>query len=152
MSLGMPNMVQKNSWQNQRQFPGEDLLHSCQLCTILSAPLTTAIDALDNGVGAALASTREVVAEQLQGDNLAKLKDSMLSGTEPLVELKTLIHSAFGPFVEQDTMAQVSDLLGSVGTLASVALIGIALVLALCSSLVEMRPEKWSLSTWVLVA
>lgn len=26
----------------------------------------------------------------------------MLSGTEPLVELKTLIHSAFGPFVEQD--------------------------------------------------
>lgn len=26
--------------------------------------------------GAALASTREVVAEQLQGDNLAKLKDS----------------------------------------------------------------------------
>lgn len=112
---------------------GEDLLHSCQLCTILSAPLTTAIDALDNGVGAALASTREVVAEQLQGDNLAKLKDSMLSGTEPLVELKTLIHSAFGPFVEQDTMAQVSDLLGSVGTLASVALIGIALVLALCS-------------------
>jgi len=57
-------------------FPGEDLLHKCELCSILAPSLTSAIDALDNGVGTALAQTREVVSEQLQGENLAKLSDS----------------------------------------------------------------------------
>ena len=55
---------------------GEDLLHKCELCSILAPSLTAAIDVLDNGVGVALAQTREVVSEQLQGDNLAKLSDS----------------------------------------------------------------------------
>lgn len=114
---------------------GEDLLHKCELCTILAPSLTSAIDVLDNGVGAALAQTREVVSEQLQGDNLAKLSDSMLSGTAPLVELKTVVHSAFGPFVEQDTLEAITLQLDSIGTLSSVALIGVALLLALCSIL-----------------
>lgn len=114
---------------------GEDLLHKCELCSILAPSLTSAIDALDNGVGTALAQTREVVSEQLQGENLAKLSDSMLSGTAPLVELKTVVHSAFGPFVEQDTLEAITVQLGSIGTLSSVALIGVALLLALCSLL-----------------
>lgn len=114
---------------------GDDLLHKCELCTILAPSLTSAIDVLDNGVGAALAQTREVVSEQLQGDNLAKLSDSMLSGTAPLVELKTVVHSAFGPFVEQDTLEAITLQLDSIGTLSSVALIGVALLLALCSIL-----------------
>lgn len=51
-------------------------MHKCELCTILAPSLDSAITALEGGVGVALAATRDVVSEQLQGDNLAKLSDS----------------------------------------------------------------------------
>lgn len=158
---------------------GASLLHSCELCSALATPIASAVTALESGVGTALAETRGVVEEQLQGENLQQLRDSrwvrkrrrrrnhfpcvfidlwgfftgfstvlhgfspwlsprpsrgMMSGSAPLVELKTLVHAAFGPFVKEDTLETVSDQLSSVGTLSSVALIGIALVLAFCSS------------------
>mmetsp|Transcript_45664 Transcript_45664/g.85260 ORF Transcript_45664/g.85260 Transcript_45664/m.85260 type:complete len:834 (+) Transcript_45664:68-2569(+) len=114
---------------------GADLLHKCELCEVLVQPLSDANEALNSGIGAALAATREEVENQLTGDNLASLSDSMLAGADPLIELKAVIHSAFGPFVEQDVLPQVSDVLASFGTLSSVALIGFALLLAACSVL-----------------
>lgn len=51
-------------------------MHKCELCTILAPSLDSAITALEGGVGVALAATRDVVSEQLQGENLAKLSDS----------------------------------------------------------------------------
>jgi len=114
---------------------GTDLLHKCEMCAILATPIQDAVSALNAGVGSALASTRNTVEEQLTGPNLQTLSDSMLSGADPLIELKSVVHSAFGPFVEQDTLATVSDGLATGGTLSSVALIGVALLLAACSIL-----------------
>lgn len=131
----LQSMMEDPANQAPMSTGGEDLKHTCRLCSELAPTLAEAVTALNTGVGSALASTREVVAEQLQGDNLQKLSDSMLSGTAPLVELKTIIHAAFGPFVEQDTLEAVTEQLDSVGTLSSVALIGVALLLAGCSIL-----------------
>eukprot|EP00928_Gymnodinium_smaydae_P055630 TRINITY_DN3912_c0_g2_i2.p1 TRINITY_DN3912_c0_g2~~TRINITY_DN3912_c0_g2_i2.p1 ORF type:complete len:838 (-),score=183.26 TRINITY_DN3912_c0_g2_i2:94-2607(-) len=111
---------------------GSDLLHECSLCSHLETSLTPAIEALDGSVGSALDKARDEVNKQLTGDKLSALQQSMITASEPLIQLKGTMHSAFGMFVETDTMETLSKSTDSYGSLVAIVLILFALLLAAC--------------------
>eukprot|EP00928_Gymnodinium_smaydae_P054033 TRINITY_DN37884_c0_g1_i1.p1 TRINITY_DN37884_c0_g1~~TRINITY_DN37884_c0_g1_i1.p1 ORF type:complete len:878 (+),score=170.69 TRINITY_DN37884_c0_g1_i1:175-2634(+) len=110
----------------------KDLLHECQLCGHLESALTPAIQALDDGIGTALDGARTEVNKQLSGSQLDSLRDSMTTASEPIIQLKMSMKSAFGPFVTNDSIEGVQGVMSAWGVLASVALILFALLLSFC--------------------
>lgn len=122
-------------------------LHECIGCAALSTTLAQVGTALTTGTAQALSSARVEVNNQLSGSSLENLRSSMGIATAPLVELKTTVKNAFEPFVSDTIMEQISDQLAANGTVASVFMIGLALVLAACamiSIIMWMCQEKSS--------
>jgi len=108
-------------------------LHECVACPTLATTLSEVSTALSSGTAQALSSARVEVSNQLSGSSLANLQNSMSTATAPLVELKSTVKNAFQPFVSDTLMEQISDQLAANGTIASVFMIGLALILAACA-------------------
>ncbi|CAJ1447381.1 unnamed protein product [Effrenium voratum] len=116
-------------------------LHECLACGPLATTLSQVSVSLSSGTAAALSAAREEVDQQLSGSSLTSIQNSMTSATAPLVELKQTIKSSFTPFVSDTLMEQLSEGLNSNGTIASVAMIGLAGVLALFA--------MWTTVMWI---
>ncbi|CAE7600990.1 unnamed protein product [Symbiodinium natans] len=108
-------------------------VHECVACAPLASTLSTVSSSVSSGTAAALSAARVEVDNQLSGSSLVSLRSSLSTATAPLVELKTTIKSSFTPFVEDTLMEQLSDQMNANGTVASVFMIGLALVLAGCA-------------------
>eukprot|EP00931_Biecheleriopsis_adriatica_P051557 TRINITY_DN2991_c0_g1_i3.p1 TRINITY_DN2991_c0_g1~~TRINITY_DN2991_c0_g1_i3.p1 ORF type:complete len:885 (-),score=179.39 TRINITY_DN2991_c0_g1_i3:159-2813(-) len=120
--------------QNEKPVSGTTaLLHQCTVCPVLAPAISDARNTLDNSLGTVLDQVRTTVDEQLSGDTLQELQNSMTSAAEPLMSMKSLMHSAFGPFVEDDLLDPVSDQMkGAAGTAGSALILVLALLVAFC--------------------
>lgn len=122
-------------------------LHECLACTPLATSLSQVSNALSSGTAAALSAARVEVDNQLSGSSLTTLRASLTGATAPLVELKTTIKSAFAPFVSDTLMEQISEQLNANGTIASVFMIGLALILSLCAMIAVLLWMCWEKSS-----
>eukprot|EP00931_Biecheleriopsis_adriatica_P015722 TRINITY_DN11852_c0_g1_i1.p1 TRINITY_DN11852_c0_g1~~TRINITY_DN11852_c0_g1_i1.p1 ORF type:complete len:855 (-),score=136.74 TRINITY_DN11852_c0_g1_i1:133-2652(-) len=134
VTMGNLNTMMSNSANNRpKTSAGVDLLHECSLCTKLSQPLSQAISVLGSSVGAALDSARSEVDKQLSGDGLVSLRTSMNQASTPLVDLKSSVHSMFGPFVETDFVPMVAQAMAGPGVYSVVGFVALAALIILCA-------------------
>jgi hypothetical protein len=90
---------------------GQDLLHKCEFCEQLAAPLQAISDKLNEGVGSALAEARSGVKEVLSKEKRQELQTTLRAASEPLVSFKDSMRDTFAGFVEPGTFETIQETL-----------------------------------------
>eukprot|EP00933_Yihiella_yeosuensis_P007606 TRINITY_DN11271_c0_g1_i1.p1 TRINITY_DN11271_c0_g1~~TRINITY_DN11271_c0_g1_i1.p1 ORF type:complete len:864 (-),score=147.75 TRINITY_DN11271_c0_g1_i1:169-2760(-) len=93
-----------------------NLMHKCQMCEAMVAPLTKVEDILNNGVGKALQNVRAEVNLQLTGAKLVDLQANLKKSIQPLRDFKKAVKSSFGWFVDPDGFSTYQKQVQGVGS------------------------------------
>jgi len=145
-TLKLLKMMMQDPANNQpRDTNGISVLHKCEFCSKVIAPLDSAIQVLESGIGKALANARNEVDKQLTPTKRADLQNTLRTSLQPLKQLKDTTRSTLGFFVETDKFSKMKDQVnGQVPTvlLGCVFIMILALLLLSCAG--------WSLGCFTL--
>mmetsp|Transcript_86123 Transcript_86123/g.184484 ORF Transcript_86123/g.184484 Transcript_86123/m.184484 type:complete len:866 (+) Transcript_86123:181-2778(+) len=118
-------------------YNGADLMHNCSFCLELAhGALQPAIDALDGGIGTALAGARSEVDAQLTYPKRMELRKTIKDASAPLAELKNSVRDTFTFFISDDFEQFAEHIDGTQPTLqiALSIIIVMAFLLATCGT------------------
>jgi len=96
----LQSMMELDANKNPKDAAGNSMMHTCDFCDQIAAPLGSAATALEEGAGSAMSGARAEVDAQLTPDARQRLQGQLSSGIGQMAQLKDQFRDAFKVFVE----------------------------------------------------